>query len=200
MSIFQLIKIPIITFSVFNLLACVQQVDQQENIPIICVFPNQQAAPGWICGGPVSGLDIQAVGVVDKSVAGINYMQDMAEIAALKNLTELFKLKAGKSVTQYLTSLGVENKKAIKAGASTINNISVETLDVAKPYKSQLGPEGRMYVLVGLDKNTSKTLLENAVKTSMKNDIVIWQKMQTQKSLDEMTAGIVAMESVNAKQ
>ena len=200
MSISKLIQIPIITLSVINLLACTQYVVQQENIPVICAFPNQQVAPGWICGESVSGLDLQAVGVVDNSVAGLNYMQDMAKIAAVKNLTQLLKMKAGKLVTQCLTLLEVESTEVIKTAASTINSISVKTLDIAKQYKSQLGPEDRMYVLVGLDKDTSKTLLENAVKISMKNDHALWQKIQTHKSLDELAADIVAMECEKTKQ
>ena len=109
-------------------------------------------------------------------------------------------MKAGKLVTQCLTLLEVESTEVIKTAASTINSISVKTLDIAKQYKSQLGPEDRMYVLVGLDKDTSKTLLENAVKISMKNDHALWQKIQTHKSLDELAADIVAMECEKTKQ
>ena len=124
----------------------------------------------------------------------------MAKIAAVKNLTQLLKMKAGKLVTQCLTLLEVESTEVIKTAASTINSISVKTLDIAKQYKSQLGPEDRMYVLVGLDKDTSKTLLENAVKASIKNDHALWQKIKTHKSLDEMAADIAAMKCVKTKQ
>ena len=192
-SVLTLIKFLIIPFLIINLLACVQQSTQPGNSVTVCVFPNKQVAPGWICGEPVSGLDLQAVGVADKSVAGFNYMQDIAEIAAVKNLTELLKAKVAKTVIQYLTLIEVESAGAIKAGASTINTISIQTLNVAKQYKSQTGPEGRVFVLVGLDKDTSNTILLNAVKTSMKIDHALWQKFQIKKSFDEMARGIAAM-------
>ncbi len=188
-----LIKIPFAFFLMFNLLACAKQAIQPENILPACVFPNRQAAPGWICGESVAGLQVQATGVADKSVAGVNYMYDIARIVAVKHLTESFKAKAGKTVRQYLVALNAVNSVAIEAGASTMNAISRESLVVAKQYKSEIGPEGRAYVLVGLDPNTSRTLLENAVKSSMDHDPALWYKFSTLKPLDEIAADIAAL-------
>ena len=192
--ILSFIKCALMLLVTFNMLACVKQSVQSGDIMPVCVFPNQQAAPGWVCGERLSGLALQAVGVADKSVGGENYMQDMAKIGAVKQLTELFKIKASKAVIQYLTSIQVINVDAIKAGASTINAISNKTLQVAKQYQSQIGPEGRMYVLVGLDKKTNRFLLEEAVNTSIKNDHALWLTFPVLKSLDEVAADIAAME------
>ncbi|WP_428353396.1 hypothetical protein [Methyloprofundus sp.] len=137
---------------------------------------------------------MQAIGVVDQSAAGLNYMQDMAEIAAVKNLTELFKAKASINTIQYLSSPGIESAVAIQAGASVLSNISPATLQAAKQYKSLRGPEGRVYILVGLDRQASRALLENAVKTSMQKDPALWQALQTQKSLDDIAADIAALQ------
>jgi hypothetical protein len=79
-----------------------------------------QVAPGWICGKAVTGVTIQAVGVVDKSVAGPNYMRDMARIAAVKQLSEVFKDYSAKAIIRYLTLIKAPRADAIKAGASTI--------------------------------------------------------------------------------
>lgn len=153
-----------------------------------CVFPNHQEAPGWICAEPVAGLELQAVGVADKSVAGLNYMRDLAEMAAVKQLTELFKIRTAKVVTQYLTTIQVDNAQALKAGQSTVHTISNKTLAGVQQYQSQIGPECRMYVLVGLDKQELSSLTHAAVKTSMQNDPALWEGLQTQKSLAEIAA------------
>lgn len=183
-----------IIFIALDLIACVEHQARPQNVLTTCVFPNHQEAPGWICAEPVAGLDLQAVGVADKSVAGLNYMRDMAKISAVKQLTELFKIRVGKVVTQYLTAIQVENALAFKAGQSTVQTISEKTLAVAKQYQSQIGPEGRMYVLAGLDKEVVRSLMESAVKTSMQNAPALWEGLQTHKSLAEMVAEIAAMD------
>ena len=183
-----------IIFIALNLIACVEHQARPQNVLTTCVFPNHQEAPGWICAEPVAGLDLQAVGVADKSVAGLNYMRDMAKIAAVKQLTELFKIRTAKAVTQYLTAIQVGNAQAFKVGQSIVHTISDKTLAGAKQYQSQVGPEGRMYVLVGLDNQTVRSLLEDAVKTSMQNDPALWEGLQTHKSLAEMVAEIAAMD------
>ena len=63
-----------------------------------------------------------------------------------------------------------------------------------KIYKTLIGPEGRLYVLIGLDTTTTKALVEKAVKTSLNNDSALWQEFKAQKSHDELAAGIAAME------
>ncbi|TXK93173.1 hypothetical protein BMR07_17505 [Methylococcaceae bacterium CS1] len=160
-----------------------------------CVFQNQQAAPGWICDEPVPGLDIQAVGIAEKSQAGHGYMKDMAKAAALGHLAEQFKVKVGKMVKQYIGTTGIGSSETVDAAAnSTIKTISSKTLEGVKIYKTRIGPEGRMYVLAGMDTLTTKALVETAVKTSLNNDQALWQEFKAQKSHDEMAAGIAAME------
>ena len=160
-----------------------------------CVFQNQQAAPGWICDEPVPGLDIQAVGIAENSQAGHGYMKDMAKAAALGHLAEQFKVKVSKMVKQYIGTTGIGTTETVDAAASsTVKTITSKTLEGVKIYKTRIGPEGRMYVLVGLDSTTTKVLVEKAVKTSMKNDQALWQEFKAQKSHDEMAAGIAAME------
>jgi len=165
-------------------------------IPVAdCVFQNQQAAPGWICDEPVPGLAIQSVGIAEKSAAGHGYMKDMAKASALGHLAEQFKVKVGKMVKQYIGTTGMGKTETVDAAASsTIKTITSKTFEGAKIYKSRIGPEGRMYVLVGLDMNTTKDLVEKAVKTSMRNEKALWQEFKAQKSHDEMAAGIAAME------
>ncbi|NOQ15950.1 MAG: hypothetical protein GQ581_02725 [Methyloprofundus sp.] len=160
-----------------------------------CVFPNQQAAPGWICDEPLPGLDVQAVGVSEKSAAGVAYMKNIAKADALGNLAEQFKVKVAKMVKSYIGTTGKGTSETIDAAASsTIKTISSQTLSNAKIFKSRIGPEGRQYILVGLDEAKTRAAVEQAVKTSMKNEKALWQEFKAKQSHDEMAAGIAAME------
>ncbi len=191
---------PVLLILVAHLTACADQktvtpINIQPTPVADCVFPNQQAAPGWICDEPVPGLKVQAVGTAEKSVAGLGYMKDMAKAAALGNLADQFKVKVAKMVKKYIGTTGMGNEETVDAAASsTIKTLSSRTIQGARVYRTRTGPEGRLYVLVGLDADTTKTLVEHAVKTSMKNERALWQEFKAQKSQDEMAAGIAAME------
>lgn len=161
-----------------------------------CVFPDtDKAAPGWICDEPVPGLDIQAVGIAEKSKGGVSFMKDIAATDARGRLAEQFKVKVNKMVKKYLGNTGVGEAETIDAAAeSAVKTISSETLVGSKVFKSRTGPNGRMFVLVGLDDKAAQHSAQGAVSTSMKNDQALWQKFQAKKSFDEMAAGIAATE------
>jgi len=119
----------------------------------------------------------------------------MAKAAALGHLAEQFKVKVAKMVKQYIGTTGMGDAQTVDAAASsTIKTISSKMLEGARMYRSRTGPEGRMYVMVGLDAEKTKALVKAAVKNSMKNEKALWQEFKAQKSHDEMAAGIAAME------
>ncbi len=191
---------PTFVILAIGLTACennVKPVPTPASVAVVadCVFPNQQAAPGWVCDEPLPGLEVQATGISEKSAAGIAYMKNKAKADALGNLAEQFKVKVSKMVKSYIGTTGMGTAETIDAAASsTIKTISSQTLSMAKTYKSRTGPEGRMFVLVGLDETRTRTEVEKAVKTSMKNDKALWQEFKAKQSHDEMAAGIAAME------
>jgi len=191
---------PVIIISAIGLTACQSNVAPiQAPVAVVpvadCVFPNQQAAPGWICNEPVPGLAIQAIGIAEKSAAGQAYMTNQAKAQGLGHLAELFKVKVSKMVKSYIGTTGKGSSETIDAAASsTIKTLTSHTVTGARIYKTRSGPEGRIYVLVGLDNGQTKALVEDAVKTSMKNEKALWQEFKAQKSHDEMAAGIAAME------
>lgn len=161
-----------------------------------CVFPNsEKAAPGWICDEPQPGLDIQAIGVAESSKAGLSFMKDMAAADARGRLADQFKVKVSKMVKKYLGSTGVGDSETVDAAAeSTMKSISSETLVGTKIYKSRTGPNGRFFVLVGLDGNSAEKSSQAAVSTSMKNNEALWQKFMAKKSFDELEAEIAKVE------
>ena len=161
-----------------------------------CVFPNtSMAAPGWICDEPQPGLDIQAVGVAEPSKGGISFMKDMAATDGRGRLAEQFKVKVSKMVKKYLGNTGVGDSETIDAAAeSAVKAVTSETLVGSKIYKSRTGPNGRLFVLVGLDANAAEMASKQAVSTSMKNDQANWQRFMSKKSFEEMEADIAKMQ------
>ena len=161
-----------------------------------CVFPDTAiAAPGWVCDEPVPGLDVQAVGIAEKSSAGISFMKDMAAADARGRLAEQTKVRVSKMVKKYLGTTGVADTETVDAAASsTLKTIASQDLVGSKVYKSRTGPNGRLFVLLGLDAAAAERIVQKAAKTSMKNDQALWQQFMAQKSFDEMAADIAKSE------
>ncbi len=157
-----------------------------------CVFPNTNVgAPGWICDEPVPGVAVSAVGIAEPSKAGMSFQKDMAAASARGQLAEQMKVQVGKMVKKYLATTGVGKSETVDAAASsTLKTITSEKLVASRIYKSRTGPNGRLFVLVGLDPDNKARAVQEAVSTSMKNDRALWQQFKAKQSFDEMAAEI----------
>ena len=158
-----------------------------------CVFPggSGEAAPGWICDEPVAGVAISAVGVAEPSNAGVDFQKDIAAGRARGKLVDQFKVQVDKMVKSYIGSTGVGDAETVDSVAqSVLKTVSTGTLYGSKIYKSRPGPDGRMYVLVGLDEANTREAAAQAVKSSMNNDQALWQEFKAQQGFDEMAESI----------
>ncbi|WP_029933668.1 LPP20 family lipoprotein [Thiomicrospira pelophila] len=157
-----------------------------------CSFPGTTTpAPAWICDAPVPGVEISAVGVTEPSKAGISFMRDQASADARGRLAEQVQVSAQKMVKSYLGTTGVGDAETVDAAASsTVRTLANQELYGSKIYRSLQAPDGRYFVLMGIDKENAQKIIQQSVNTSMKNDQALWQQFQSQKSFDEMSAEI----------
>ncbi len=164
-NLMKLIKVIVIILAA-NLMACTQQ----KIVKSACLFSAQQEAPSWICDGPYSGLAVQAVGKFEPSFGGRNYMLDMAEIAARKQLTERFRFEVADRIGQYAKKYGLSSKVINALVISANKHIDSESLVDAKVYQTETGPEDEVYVLVGLEGSEVKALIEQVIADSVQSE------------------------------
>jgi len=157
-----------------------------------CVFPNSGAsAPLWVCDAPVEGMSVGAVGSAAKTDAGIAFMKQMAATEARVQLAQNMKVQVQNMIKQYAETTGAGSKETVdRVNTSVTKQITDQTLQGTKIFRSIQGPDGTMYVLVGLDESSAQKLTETAVKTSMNNDQAAWQQFKAQKGQDELAAEI----------
>lgn len=157
-----------------------------------CYFPGTPTpAPGWICDEPVPGVEISAVGISEPSKAGLSFMRDRASADARGRLAEQVKVQAQKMVKNYMGTTGVNDTETVDAASSsTGRTIANQTLYGTKVYRSIQSPDGRYFVLMGVDKANAEKIIQQGVSTSMNNDQALWQKFQSKQSFDEMAAAI----------
>lgn len=178
------------------LVACAS--NQPTQAPVAsCVFADGsgQAAPEWVCGAPVDGLDLSAVGYADKSAAGPNFMKQMAATAARVELAQTMKVEVQNMIKQYAETTGTGDSETVdRVNTSVTKQLTKETLVGSKIFRQMPTPSGGMVVLVGLDADTVNKLAEQAIKTSMNNERALWQKFQAEKSFDELASEISNMQ------
>ncbi|MCA6064280.1 LPP20 family lipoprotein [Thalassolituus marinus] len=162
-----------------------------------CVFADgsSQPAPVWVCGAPVDGIDLTAVGYADKSAAGPNFMKQMAATAARVELAQTMKVEVQNMIKQYAETTGTGDAETVdRVNTSVTKQITKETLVGSKIFRQMPTPTGGIVVLVGLDADTVNKLAEQAIKTSMNNERALWQKFQAEKSFDELASEIANMQ------
>jgi hypothetical protein len=163
-----------------------------------CVFADgsNQPAPEWICGAPVDGIDLSAVGYADKSGAGANFMKQMAATAARVELAQTMKVEVQNMIKQYAETTGTGKSETVdQVNTSVTKQITKQTLIGSRIFRQMPTPTGGIVVLVGLSPDTVNQLAEQALKTSMNNDKALWQKFQAGKAQDELAADILKMDN-----
>ena len=157
-----------------------------------CVFPgSDKAAPLWVCDAPVEGMTVGAVGSAAKSDAGVAFMKQMAATEARVQLAQNMKVQVQNMIKQYAETTGAGSKETVdRVNTSVTKQITDQTLQGTKIFRSIVAPDGTMFVLVGLDEVAAQKLTETAVKTSMGNDQAAWQQFKAQKGQDELAAEI----------
>jgi hypothetical protein len=182
---------------VFGLVACQQPAKPGPVAITECPFPNsEKAAPLWVCDAPVDGVAVSAVGSFPKTGAGIDFAKQQATTSARVKLAQQMKVHVQNSIKQYAETTGHGDQETVDAAyTSTTKQITDQSLVGTKILRSIQGPDGTMYVLVGMDEASTQKLTESAVKTSMNNDKALWQKFQAGKAQDEMAADIAKMKA-----
>ncbi|WP_369856416.1 LPP20 family lipoprotein [Candidatus Thalassolituus haligoni] len=167
-----------------------------ETQPVSCAFADGSGkeAPEWVCGAPVEGVDLTAVGYADKTAAGPNFMKQMAATAARVELAQTMRIEVQNMIKQYAETTGAGDSETVdKVNSSVTRQITKETLVGSKILRQMPTPSGGMVVLVGLNADTMAQVAEQALKTSMANDKALWQKFQSEKSFDELAEEIAKL-------
>ena len=154
-----------------------------------CLYADgsSEAAPDWVCGEPVAGLALSAVGYSDKSAAGPNFMKQMAATAARVELAQVLSLEIENMIKQYAETTGAGDAETIdRVNTVVTKQITKQTLIGSKIWRQIPTPSGGLVVLVGLDPASVESITKDLLRTSMNNEQALFQKFQAEKSFDEL--------------
>ena len=165
---------------------------KKEEKVVECKFDNSNTpAPGWICDEPVAGIAVSAVGRAEKTAAGVAFQRQMAATDARVQLAQAMRVQVQNMIKQYVETTGAADSETVdKVNTSVSKQITNEMLTGTKILKSTTGPDGTVYMLVGLDPESAQKLAESAIKTSMNNERAAWQQFRAKKGQEELAEEI----------
>lgn len=165
---------------------------------VACTFPNSPSieAPGWICDEPVAGVEVSAVGSAEKSAAGTSFMKTQAATTARVQLAQNVQVEVSNMVKNYVETTGIGNGQTVdKVSTSVTKQITSQTLNGSRIYKSRTGPSGTIYVLVGMNSAAVSKTAKTAITSSMGKDKALWQQFRSKKAQDELADEISKMKA-----
>lgn len=130
-----------------------------------CTFPKSaRRAPAWVCTARAPGLALAAVGMAPRSQAGVSFMEQMAAADARARLAR----EVRESVRNKVAGAAAAGRKPPEPDGSLITVITNDSLQGAQVVKSIYGPNGTLYVLVGLDAAHAQQLIETVTAEYLK--------------------------------
>ncbi len=154
-----------------------------------CNYPDSpsEEAPLWVCGGPVKGIAIGAVGSAEKTAAGLEFQKTMAAAVARDRLARAMQTTVETVVKQYAEANGVGDQEAVaRLASSSTRQVSSETLVGSRIFRQLTSPTGVLYVLVGFDEAYAEQFTANALRRSMEQDESALQSIGRGKSAEEV--------------
>jgi len=180
------------TLALVAALSACQTTNNLEDLQALeCSYPDTPdvQAPQWVCGSPVKGLEVSAVGYAKKSIGGLSVMNNISSTNARAELGRQFKVSAESMIKNAITSSNVTSSDAEKTEETVTElseniekNVSSFVLTNSRIITRKVSPNGGLYTLVGMDKKTyDENLLQLAEKTT-ESDPALWNKFSDQKT------------------
>jgi ribosomal protein S20 len=152
-----------------------------------------EGTPMWVCMPNVEG-GIAGIGSAQKSPGGFSFQKTEAVAQARDDLARQLSVKVKNMVKNFAQSTGVGNAQTFeKVSQQVSKQVANQTLSGSKLKNMWTAPNGTLYVMVVIDKDSVKQASKSAVKTSLKNDEALWQQFQAKKADQALDAEIDKM-------
>lgn len=124
-----------------------------------CLFPKtRKRAPEWVCSAHGDGLAIAAVGSFAKSGAGNSFMEQMAAADARVHLAQKLRSAVRSRIAGHE---GAAKAARSRRDDALVTKITNESLRGTKIVESAYAPDGKLYVMVGLDEAGAQSMIES---------------------------------------
>jgi hypothetical protein len=150
-----------------------------------------QLAPKWTCN-PYREGSIVALGIAQKNAGNDQGMQTSEAMAEARDaLANQLSVKVSTMFKSFKATTGTGADATFdKSNSKVSKQLASQTLTGSRQLESWMSNKGTKYILVGLSNEPVKKQMENAVKTSFKNDRAMYQKFLAAKADGELDAAL----------
>lgn len=137
-----------------------------------CYYPDspKEKAPLWVCGAKIDGISVSAVGMVEKSPAGVNFTKQQAIANARSYLAQNVKSHIQSTVSNNTSQVGVGDQQKIEQSASVLlNQITDQSLQGTRVFKEATSSKGTLYVIVGFDNELYANFIQEIINKNIGN-------------------------------
>jgi len=146
-------------------------------------------APKWTCIPEVDGY-YAAVGVAEKSAAGIAHMRRVALMNGRSDLAQQIETDVKDKMEGFTRATGNGSAETVdKVTTSVTKQVAHQVLKGSKAIDFWQAPSGAIYMLVAVPKEEVNKEVKKAVKataSSFKNDNALWQQFQSKQALEAL--------------
>jgi ribosomal protein S20 len=164
----------------------IEQQQQEQNGGVFHCKQENVPAPEWTCVPRVEGF-YAGVGVAQKSVAGMGFMQRVALANGRSNLAQQIKSQVKDKVETFTRATGAGDKETIDQVLTAVSKqVAKVDLEGSNMVNSWNAPSGALYLLVTVPRSEINTKAKDSIKTSFKSDEALWQQFQSKNALEEL--------------
>ncbi len=143
-------------------------------------YKQGEEVPKWVCKPKMEGA-IVAVGTGEAGAL----QEDEAMADGRDKLASQLSIKVSNLMKKFVATTGTGTSQTTdKAMSKVSKQLASETLVGTKKYNEYENAKGTLYILVGMPTNQAdlNNKIDNAVKTSFKNDQAMYQKFLASKA------------------
>jgi len=156
--------------------------------PVVSCSIKGEDAPDWICMPHAEG-SIVAVGIAKPNSADDLSMQRAEAMADARDaLARQIETKVANMFKKYVATTGAGKAQTYeKATQNVSKQIAKQTLKGTKQLSFWQHPKtGEIFLLVGVQTKSVEEGMEDAIKTTFKNDNALYQEFKAQKAQGEL--------------
>ncbi|MFD2230676.1 hypothetical protein [Alkalimarinus sediminis] len=152
-----------------------------------CVFESTtKEAPEWVCSGYLEGK-FTATGMFPPSPASRNLRFNTAVQRARTELARKLNVTLTGALEDYERTTGQGKNATVDLVVENLSQSKTQvSLNGTRTYTSVTGPDGSLYVLVGMDEEIAARNINKIVQSSYRNQEAQWQSAEADKAFDEI--------------
>ncbi|MDQ1263920.1 MAG: hypothetical protein QG559_921 [Campylobacterota bacterium] len=143
-------------------------------------------APKWTCVPELKGF-YSAVGIAERSAAGMAYMRKVALANGRSDLAQQIQTLVKDKITIYTGTTGSAKSETVDQATETVTK-QVAKVDLAgsKAIDMWTAPSGALYMLVTVSKDDANEQIRSNLRTSFKNEQALWQQFKAKNALEDL--------------